>query len=199
VRGEGVRHAGCRWRKVVTYIGRFRSLVPGEEKSMSLVDIELPASANPVDLIEQIAASHDWAFDRSGEDEITISVAGSFCDYNMSLSWMGSLEALHLACAFDFKLKERRKSEVMRLLALVNEQLWLGHFDLWQAEGVIMYRNALLLTEGMEAGTGQLEAMLGAAVEACERYYQAFQFVIWAGKTSEEALAAVLFETHGEA
>ena len=78
---------------------------------------------------------------------------------------------------------ERRKSEVMQLLALVNEQLWLGHFDLWQAEGVIMYRNALLLTEGMEAGTAQLEAMLAAAVEACERYYQAFQFVIWAGKT----------------
>ena len=121
---------------------------------MSLVDIELSSSPNPVDLIEQIAASHDWAFDRSGEDEITISVTGSWCDYNISLSWMGSLEALHLACAFDFKINDRRKNEVMRLLALVNEQLWLGHFDLWQSEGIIMYRNALLLTEGMEAGTG---------------------------------------------
>ena len=166
---------------------------------MSLVDIELSSSSNPVDLIEQIAASHDWAFDRSGDDEITISVTGSWCDYNISLSWMGGLEALHLACAFDFKVQDRPKNEVMRLLALVNEQLWLGHFDLWQAEGVVMYRNALLLTEGVEAGTGQLEAMLGAAVDACERYYQAFQFVIWAGKTPEEALAAVLFETHGEA
>jgi hypothetical protein len=166
---------------------------------MSLVDIELSSSSNPVDLIEQIAASHDWAFDRSGDDEITISVTGSWCDYNISLSWMNGLEALHLACAFDFKVQDRPKNEVMRLLALVNEQLWLGHFDLWQAEGVVMYRNALLLTEGVEAGTGQLEAMLGAAVDACERYYQAFQFVIWAGKTPEEALAAVLFETHGEA
>jgi hypothetical protein len=166
---------------------------------MSLVDFELPATANPVDLIEQIAASHDWAFDRSGEDEITISVSGSWCDYNISLSWMGALEALHLACAFDFKINERPKNDVMRLLALVNEQLWLGHFDLWQSEGVIMYRNALLLTEGMEAGTGQLEAMLAAAVDACERYYQAFQFVIWAGKSPEDAIAAVLFETQGEA
>ena len=166
---------------------------------MSLVDFEQSSSPNPVDLIEQIAASHDWAFDRSGEDEITISVTGSWCDYNISLSWMGALEALHLACAFDFKVNDRPKNEVMRLLALVNEQLWLGHFDLWQAEGVVMYRKALLLTEGMEAGTGQLEAMLGAAVDSCERYYQAFQFVIWAGKTPEEALAAVLFETQGEA
>jgi hypothetical protein len=166
---------------------------------MSMVDFELSSSPNPVDLIEQIAASHDWSFDRSGEDEITISVSGSWCDYNISLSWMGALEALHLACAFDFKIQERPKNEVMRLLALVNEQLWIGHFDLWQAEGIVMYRNALLLTEGTEAGTGQLEAMLGAAVDACERYYQAIQFVLWAGKTPEEALAAVLFETHGEA
>ena len=166
---------------------------------MTLIDIQESATANPVDLIEQIAASHDWAFDRSGDDEITISVTGSWCDYNISLSWMGELEALHLACAFDFKVKDRRKTEVMRLLALVNEQLWLGHFDLWQAEGIVMYRNALLLTEGMEAGTAQLEAMLGAAVDSCERYYQAFQFVIWAGKTPEDALTAVLFETHGEA
>ena len=47
---------------------------------MSLVDFELSPSANPVDLIEQIAASHDWAFDRSNDDEITISVTGSWCD-----------------------------------------------------------------------------------------------------------------------
>lgn len=166
---------------------------------MTLIDIEMSFSHNPVDLVEQIAASHDWAFERSGDDEITISVSGTACDYNISLSWMEELEALHLACAFDFKVTERRKIEVMRLLALVNEQLWIGHFDLWQAEGVVMYRNGLLLTEGIEAGAGQLEAMLNAAVDSCERYYQAFQFVIWAGKTPEEALAAVLFETHGEA
>lgn len=166
---------------------------------MTLVDIDLSPSPNPVDLIEQIAATRDWAFERSGEDEITISMTGSWCDYNVSLSWMGDLEALHLACAFDFKVNDRRKPEVMRLLALVNEQLWLGHFDLWQSEGLVMYRNALLLTEGMEAGAGQLEAMLGAAIDSCERYYQAFQFVIWAGKSPDEALAAVLFETHGEA
>ena len=29
---------------------------------------------------------------------------------------------------------------------------------------------------------------LKAALEACERYYQAFQFVVWAGKAAQEAL-----------
>ena len=166
---------------------------------MSLIDIEIVPVGNPVDLVEQIAASRDWSFERSGDDEITVSVIGSWCDYNISLSWMGELEALHLACAFDFKIGERRKAEIMQLLTLVNEQLWLGHFDLWQAEGVIMYRNALLLSERAEVGSGQLEALLGAAVDSCERYYQAFQFVLWAGEAPGEALSAVLFETRGEA
>ncbi len=166
---------------------------------MSLIDIGIAPVGNPVDLVEQIAASRDWSFERSGDDEITVSVIGSWCDYNISLSWMGELEALHLACAFDFKIGERRKAEIMQLLTLVNEQLWLGHFDLWQAEGVIMYRNALLLSERAEVGSGQLEALLGAAVDACERYYQAFQFVLWAGEAPSEALSAVLFETQGEA
>ena len=43
------------------------------------------------------------------------------------------------------------------------------------------------------------EAMLKAALEGCERYYQAFQFVVWAGRESREALASAMFETEGRA
>jgi hypothetical protein len=45
----------------------------------------------------------------------------------------------------------------------------------------------------------QCEALLDAALEACERNFQAFQFVIWAGKSAAEALDAAMFETAGEA
>ena len=166
---------------------------------MSLIDMDVASAINPVDLVEKIAAANDWAFDRSGEDEISISVGGAWCDYNISLSWMEGMEALHLACAFDFKIAEPHKPRVMKLLACINEQMWIGHFDIWQSEGVVMYRHALLLTDGAEAGLGQLEGMLGTAVEACERYYQTFQYVLWGGKSPEEAIAAVLFETVGEA
>jgi len=166
---------------------------------MSLIDIERDQHSNPVDQIELIAGRNDWTFERSGEDEITVSVAGQWCDYHVSFSWMEEIEALHLACAFDLKVQEARKTEVVRLLSLVNEQLWLGHFDLWDAEGVIMFRYALFLGGGAEAGDEQIEGMLQTALEQCERYYQAFQFVVWAGKPAREALDAALFETAGEA
>ncbi|HVY21568.1 MAG TPA: YbjN domain-containing protein [Bauldia sp.] len=166
---------------------------------MSLIDVEQERQANPVDMIEQIAALNDWAFERAGDDEITVSVSGGWCDYHVSFSWMQEKEAVHLACAFDLKVPAQRQLEVMRLLSGVNEQLWIGHFDLWTREGVVMYRQAMLLSGGAEPTSAQIEKLLVTAIEACERYFQAFQFVVWAGKSAPEALQTVLFETAGEA
>jgi hypothetical protein len=158
----------------------------------------LPARPHPVDRIEQIAAANDWPFERANDDEITVAVGGEWSDYHLSITWMDTLEALHVACSFEMKVPPPRRAEVHRLLTLVNERLWLGHFDLWRQEGLVMYRNGLLLA-GAEASEQQCEALLSTAVDSCERHYQAFQFVVWAGKTAEEALEAVLFETAGEA
>lgn len=166
---------------------------------MTLMDIDIERPVNPVDVVEHLAALQDWSFERSGDDEITISVEGRWCDYHISFSWMEDLESLHLACAFDLKVAAPRRAEVTRLLALVNEQLWIGHFDLWSEEDVVMYRYALLLAGGVEPASAQVEAMLQAALDSCERYYQAFQFVVWAGKPANEALDGALFETAGEA
>ena len=123
----------------------------------------------------------DWACERTADDELTFTVAGSWTDYHVSLNWRDDLESLHIACAFDFKVPENRLGEVYRLIAQINEQLWLGHFDLWTQEGLIMFRQGLMLN-GTVATAAQCEALLRAALEACERYYQSFQFVVWAGR-----------------
>jgi hypothetical protein len=112
---------------------------------------------------------------------------------------MDDIEALHLACAFEVKAPERCRTEVQQLATLVNEQLWVGHFDFWIQDGLVMFRHALVLTGGIEASGQQCEALLGIALDACERYYPAFQFVVWAGKTARDALDAAMFETAGEA
>jgi hypothetical protein len=154
---------------------------------------------NPLDVVERIAALNDWSFERAGEDEITMMVGGRWSDYQISFTWLYDIEALHLACAFDLKVPERRRDEVQRLIALVNEQMWVGHFDLWTQDGLIMYRHALVLAGGVEASSRQCEALLGTALDACERYFPAFQFVVWAGKPAREALDAAMFETQGQA
>jgi hypothetical protein len=153
---------------------------------------------NPLDLVEHIAGKHSWTMDRAGDDELTLTVSGQWTDYHVSLNWRSDLETLHIACAFDAKIPENRLNEVYRLVAQINEQMWLGHFDVWLHEGLIMYRHGLMLN-GTIATEAQCEALFKFALENCERYYQAFQFVVWAGKESREALASSMFETEGRA
>jgi hypothetical protein len=112
---------------------------------------------------------------------------------------MSEIDALHLACAFDMKVPEARREEVRRLIAAVNEQLWVGHFDLWTSTGSVMFRQALILPDGLVASPTQCELMLEGALSACERYFPALQFVVWAGKTAQEAMSAAMFDTAGEA
>ena len=89
--------------------------------------------------------------------------------------------------------------DVMSLVNAINEQMWIGHFDFWPKEGVAMHRHGLILSGGAQPSASQCAALLDHALSACERYYQAFQFVLWAGKSAQEALETANFETKGEA
>jgi hypothetical protein len=112
---------------------------------------------------------------------------------------MSDLESLHIASAFDLKVPAARRAEVKQLISLINEQLWIGHFDMWNHEGVVLFRNSHLLSGGAEVSPQQCEALLRSATDSCDLYYQAFQFVVWAGKSAASALSEVMFETVGEA
>ncbi|MCJ8519340.1 hypothetical protein ABID21_002443 [Pseudorhizobium tarimense] len=166
---------------------------------MSLIDFAFERQSNPVDMIEVVAASNDWTFERSGEDEIAMTVEGRWADYHVSFAWMEEFEALHLACAFDIKIPDTRVNEVIRLLSHVNGQVLMGHFDLWRQEDVVIFRQSLLLAGGAEPTNQQVEVLLSSALDACETYFQAFQFVVWSGLDAKKAMEAVLFETVGEA
>lgn len=166
---------------------------------MSLLSIEPSRVEHPVDVVERLASQREWSFDREDEDEISISVEGTAADYHVAFTWLSDLEALHVGCAFDLKVPDRRRVEMQSLVALINEQLWIGHFDLWRHDDVVMFRHSVLMAGGADADGRQYEAILKMAVTACDRYFQAFQFVLWAGKSAREALDGAMFETQGEA
>jgi hypothetical protein len=166
---------------------------------MSLIEFARELRTNPLDVVEHMAAGNSWPFERASEDEISLVVTGRWTNYQVSFTWMGEIEALHLACAFDMRIPRERLATVQQLVALINEQLWIGHFDIWMQNGVVMFRHALLLAGGVSASGQQCEAVLNSALDASERYFPAFQFVVWAGKPAREAMDAALFETSGQA
>ena len=99
---------------------------------------------------------------------------------------MADIEALHLACAFDLKVPERRRAEVQQLISLINEQLWVGHFDLWPTR-LVMFRHALVLAGGVEPSEQAMRGPARRRARFLRALFPAFQFVVWAGKSAQRS------------
>jgi hypothetical protein len=62
-----------------------------------------------------------------------------------------------------------------------------------------MFRHALPLRGLRGPSVEQMEDLLDTAILECERFYPAFQYVIWGGKTAAQAIASAMIDTAGEA
>lgn len=156
-------------------------------------------AANPIDLVEEIVLANEWAHDRASDEEMVVEIAGRWCDYRLFFVWQQDISAMHFSCGFDMKVPKARRAQVFELLAMINEKLWLGHFDLSSDDGTPSFRHAVLLRGAFGASVEQLEDLVDIALSECERFYPAFQLVIWGGKSSEEAITGAMIDPVGEA
>jgi len=167
---------------------------------MSAVAVDTTTNThNPLDIVEEIVTANEWPFDRSNEDEMIVEIAGRWCDYRLYFVWQEEVSAMQFSCQFDMKVPPIRRSTVNELLAEVNGRMWLGHFDVCSDEQSPMFRHTTLLRGARAASVEQLEDLVEIALSECERYYPAFQFTIWGGKTAKEAVEAAILDTVGEA
>ena len=166
--------------------------------SLSTIDTE-QNSISPIDLIEEIVEANEWPHDRGAEDEIVVEVAGRWCEYRLLFVWQEELAVLHFSASFDMKVPKGRRGQIHELLANANERMWLGHFDICGETSLPMFRHALLLRGSPGIAVEQIEDLVETALTECERFYPAFQLVIWGGKTPDEAITAAMIEPLGEA
>ena len=152
---------------------------------------------HPLDTVEIVASLRDWTYERS-ETEVSILAKGKWSDYQISVTWVDDYEGINIVCGFDLKFQNIHKDKILELVTSINNQMWLGHFDVWADEGIVLYRNTSLFNRD-RVSQEQLDNVMVRAVSACDQFFPAFQYILWAGKNSKEALEAVLFNTEGEA
>lgn len=155
--------------------------------------------SNPLDLVEQVIIDRDWAYDRPADEELVAEVVSSWCNYRIWFTWQAEQGALIFSCAFETKLPKNLRTKVYPLLAMVNEKLWAGHFDLITDDNAIAFRHTMLMRGGCVVSTETLEDLIDIAVQECERFFPAFQALVWGNKSAEEAMQVAIFETVGEA
>ncbi len=155
--------------------------------------------APPIDMLCAYCEAHGWAHDRVNDDELVATVQGSWASYEVRAIWRTSDQVLQLIILPDVRVLDEKRPAIWETLSLINEQMWLGHFELWSSSGSIIFRHALLLSPNEGLSLSQAETIMETAIDECERFYPVFQFVLWGGKSPVDAISASMIETRGEA
>jgi hypothetical protein len=154
---------------------------------------------HPIDIVESLAEARSWDFDRIADDQIAMAIDGIWRTYSVTLAWSPHDETLRLICAFEMAPPARRVSAVHTVMGLANDRCWSGAFVMWRDQKLMGYRYGLNLAGGASASGAQINDMVRNAINACERFYPAFQLVAWGGEQPEKALGIAMTEAYGRA
>lgn len=155
--------------------------------------------AAPVDMLASLFEARGWPCEFVNEDELVGEIQGSWANYQLRAIWRSEDHVLQLLCLPDIRITDEKRAAIFEAIALINEQLWLGHFDIWSNNGVVLYRHGLMLGDEGLLSLDQAQMAVEAAVDECDRFYPVFQFILWGEKTPAEAMASALIDTQGEA
>ena len=163
------------------------------------MDFENLNSPNPIDYIEDIIHSKKWSFSRATDDELVADISSQWCQYRLYFAWSEQIRAINFTVTFDLKFPFSTFGEIHELLALINEKLWIGHFDITSKNGIPAFRHTILIPQKNEFLYSQLEELVDIAIYECEKYYPAFHLILFEENQPQEALKLCLFETAGNA
>ena len=166
---------------------------------MSNIDLFEDVS-NPLDSIEEVMSSHDWSFERPTPEELTVHVTGRYGQYQMTFIWHEPHTAMQFFCEFDLNIPKQNFDLTSRTIRSINENMWLGHFDVPEDSDVPYFRHTTLF-RGMTYGSGtdHVADLIEIALAECEKYYNVFHLLSAAVDIDDNLLTLALAETDGEA
>ncbi len=174
------------------------------------------AAFDPLDMVESILTEEGLEFERTPEGDLGFALSGDWRTYEMWFSWRPEGECLQLCCSLDVEsgagqaLETARLGGLYELLCLVNQHVWFGHFEVFrdaEAEKAgadygaydVIFRHSLALNPLERTSIVASAHMINSAAEAVDRFYPAFDFWFKGAASAQDAFAACLFETAGEA
>ena len=66
--------------------------------------------------------------------------------------------------AIALKAAAALRDAAHELINLVNQRVWLGHFEVWAEDGELIFRHAMALPDGERPTMAQTASMIDAAV-----------------------------------
>ena len=156
-------------------------------------------NSNPIDVVEDLIHSKKWTFSRADDYELVAEIASQWCQYRLYFTWSEEIKAISFTVTFDLKFPHSKIKDAHELLALINEKLWIGHFDITSKNGIPAYRHTVLSLVENDMLLNQIEDLVDIAIYECEKYYPCFQQVLFDDLEPSKSLVFANFEVIGTA
>jgi hypothetical protein len=163
-----------------------------------LSDEDVLLAHDPLDVVEHVLQAENLQFDRTEDGDLAFTLSGDWKDYELWFAWRPEADCLQLCLSVDLQVTPEQRAAAFELTSIINQRVWLGHFEVWD-DGEVVFRHAMALMTGERPTLAQAAAMIDVAMEAADRFYPAFDFMAQGGKSPAEAIAACMFDTVGEA
>lgn len=159
----------------------------------------LALSYNPIDVVENIFASRSFELERRSLNEVVVEVQGKWNNMLLFFAWEATMQCMHISCLMDIETKIEDRSKIFELLALVNEELWVGHFSYWTEQNIPVFKHSVLLKDDEDLFEDQISRLIDIAIKECERMYPIFKVVLTKGMDPRQALYPMMMTTLGQA
>ncbi len=155
---------------------------------------------NPIDLVEDLAAAKGWPFSRFNDTMLNITLPGQKIKLDVNMEWQEEFSALLIACSLPLAINSANHTIAALALEKINQNLWLGHFDLSNKGKFPTFRHTLLLRM-IPAGIAVdlIADVFEIALAECDRFYTTFKLAQTGDVRLQDDLDAAVFETIGEA
>lgn len=153
---------------------------------------------NPIDVVENIFSSRSFELERRSISEVVVEVQGKWNNMLLFFAWEANMQCMHLSCLMDIETKIEDRSKIFELLALVNEELWVGHFSYWTEQNIPVFKHSVILNDGEDIES-KISQIIDIAIKECERMYPIFKVVLTKGMDPKQALYPMMMATVGQA
>lgn len=166
---------------------------------MSTEQDSFEESVNPIDSVEEVLSANNWVFNRMNDDELMVQVCGKACEYKLFFIWQADMNAMQFCCQFETPISKQNLNSAALALLSVNENLWMGHFDLPRANNIPSFRHTCLF-HGLqaEAGSEQIQDLVTISLAQCERYFPFFDLLAQETAVDEASLQLALMDFAGK-
>lgn len=143
---------------------------------------------NPLDTIEYLFSRDRISCERRKDNELVAEVQGKWDNMLLFFAFEEHMRCLHLSCLLNIETAAVDRSKMFELLALLNENLWLGHFAYWSEQKMPIFKHSMILQDNEELFTDKISKIIELSIMECERVYPIFNAVMRQNVSPTQAL-----------